>query len=141
MENVLIWPKEYPLLVKGLIEQNGSFILDALEAWPACRTTEEDDGVRTTILPPIYYLTWLLPLEPFEECFFQHISEYDDDAHHYISAAKSYYLDNDFTSESLVLLLCQRLEPYARIAAQCAIETPISLIGHLFEIQPVIYLF
>ena len=39
MENVLIWPKEYPLLVKGPIEQNGAFILDALDAWPACRST------------------------------------------------------------------------------------------------------
>ncbi|MGS0535262.1 ankyrin repeat domain-containing protein [Pseudoalteromonas sp. SaAl2] len=132
MENVLIWPKEYPLLVKGLIEQNGAFILDALEAWPACRSTEEDDGVCTTVLPPIYYLTWLTPLEPFEECFFQHISEYDEDAQHYISAAKNYYYDNDYTPESLVLLMCQRLEKYASIAAQAAIETPLSLIGHLF---------
>ena len=82
MENVLIWPKEYPLLIKGLVEQNGAYILDALEAWPACHSTNEDDGVCTTVLPPIYYLSWLTPLEPFEECYFQHISEFDEAAQH-----------------------------------------------------------
>lgn len=133
MENVLIWPKEYPLLVKGLIEQNGAFILDALEAWPACRSTEESNGVCTTVLPPIYYLTWFSPLEPFEECFFQHISEYDEDAQHYISAAKTHYLENDYTAESLVLLICQRLEKYASVAAQAVIDTPLSLLSHLFS--------
>ncbi|KPH94231.1 ankyrin [Pseudoalteromonas porphyrae] len=133
MENVLIWPKEYPLLVKGLIEQNGAFILDALEAWPACRSNEEDDGVCTTVLPPIYYLTWLTPLEPFEECYFQHICEYDDSAQHYINAAKNHYYDNEYTPESLVLMLCQRLEKYASVAGQAAIKTPISLISQLFS--------
>jgi len=133
MENVLIWPKEYPLLVKGLIEQNGAFILDALDAWPACRSTEEDDGVCTTVLPPIYYLTWLTPLEPFEECFFQHICEYDEAAQEYINAAKSYYFENEYTHESLVLLLCQRLEKYAAVAAQTTIKTPITLLSQLFS--------
>ncbi|MBB1310397.1 ankyrin repeat domain-containing protein [Pseudoalteromonas sp. SR41-8] len=133
MENVLIWPKEYPLLVKGLIEQNGAFILDALEAWPACRSTEEDNGVCTTVLPPIYYLTWLTPLEPFEECFFQHICEYDEAAQQYISAAKDYYFDNEYSPESLVLLLCQRLEKYAAVASQTTIETPVTLLSQLFS--------
>ncbi len=133
MENVLIWPKEYPLLVKGLIEQNGAFILDALEAWPACRSTEENDGVCTTVLPPIYYLTWFSPLEPFEECFFQHISEYDEQAQDYISAAKNHYLENEYTSESLVLLMCQRLEQYASVAAQAQVDTPLTLLSHLFS--------
>ncbi|AQQ00951.1 ankyrin repeat domain-containing protein [Pseudoalteromonas sp. SG45-5] len=133
MENVLIWPKEYPLLIKGLVEQNGAFILDALEAWPACRSTDEDDGVCTTVLPPIYYLAWLTPLEPFEECFFQHISEYDEDAQAYINAVKTHYYDNEYTPESLVLLLCQRLEKYASVAAQNAITTPVSLLSLFFS--------
>jgi len=133
MENVLIWPKEYPLLIKGLVEQNGAFILDALEAWPACRSTDEDDGVCTTVLPPIYYLAWLTPLEPFEECFFQHISEYDEDAQAYISAVKNHFYDNEYTPESLVLMLCQRLEQYASVAAQNAIATPLSLLSLFFS--------
>ena len=133
MENVLIWPKEYPLLIKGLVEQNGAFILDALEAWPACRSTNEDDGVCTTVLPPIYYLAWLTPLEPFEECFFQHISEYHEDAQAYISAVKSHYHDNEYTPESLVLMLCERLEQYASIATQNDISTPLSLLGLFFS--------
>ncbi|MBH0058343.1 ankyrin repeat domain-containing protein [Pseudoalteromonas sp. SWXJZ94C] len=133
MENVLIWPKEYPLLIKGLVEQNGAFILDALEAWPACRSTDEDDGVCTTVLPPIYYLAWLTPLEPFEECFFQHISEYDEDAQAYISAVKNHFYDNEYTPESLVLMLCQRLEQYASVAAQNAIATPQSLLSLFFS--------
>ncbi|WP_404339330.1 ankyrin repeat domain-containing protein [Pseudoalteromonas mariniglutinosa] len=132
MENVLIWPKEYPLLIKGLVEQNGAFILDALEAWPACRSTHEDDGVCTTVLPPVYYLTWLTPLEPFEECYFQHISEYDEAAHHYINAVKDHYFASDYTSESFILMLCQRLEQYASVAAQAAVATPISLLHQLF---------
>ncbi|MBQ4833305.1 ankyrin repeat domain-containing protein [Pseudoalteromonas sp. MMG010] len=133
MENVLIWPKEYPLLIKGLVEQNGAFILDALEAWPQCRSTNEDDGVCTTVLPPIYYLVWLLPLEPFEECYFQHISEFDEQAHQYISAAKAHYLENDYSSESLSLLLCQRLENYATVAAQSQVSTELSLLSLLFD--------
>ncbi|WP_372762225.1 ankyrin repeat domain-containing protein [Pseudoalteromonas sp.] len=132
MENVLIWPKEYPLLIKGLVEQNGAFILDALEAWPACRSTHEDDGVCTTVLPPIFYLAWLTPLEPFEECYFQHISEYDEDAQAYISAVKAHYYDNDYTPESLVLMLCQRLEKYASVSAQNSLSTPQSLISLFF---------
>ena len=133
MENVLIWPKEYPLLIKGLVEQNGAFILDALEAWPACRSTNEDDGVCTTVLPPIYYLAWLTPLEPFEECYFQHICEYDEDAQAYIGAVKSHYYDNEYTPESLALMLFQRLEKYASVAAQSAIDTPLSLVDLLFS--------
>lgn len=133
MENVLIWPKEYPLLIKGLAEQNGAYILDALEAWPACRSTNEDDGVCATVLPPIYYLTWLTPLEPFEECYFQHISEFDEAALHYVNAMKSHFLENDYTPESLVLMLCQRLEKYASAFAQSAVKTPITLIHQLFN--------
>jgi palmitoyltransferase ZDHHC13/17 len=133
MENVLIWPKEYPLLIKGLVEQNGAFILDALEAWPACRSTHEDDGVCTTVLPPIFYLAWLTPLEPFEECYFQHICEYDEDAQTYIGAVKAHYFDNDYTPESLVLMLCQRLEKYASVATQNTVDTPQSLISLFFN--------
>jgi len=133
MENVLIWPKEYPLLIKGLVEQNGAYILDALEAWPACHSTNEDDGVCTTVLPPIYYLSWLTPLEPFEECYFQHISEFDEAAQHYINAMKSHFYENDYTPETLVLMLCQRLEQYASAFAQSAVKTPITLIRQLFN--------
>lgn len=133
MENVLIWPKEYPLLIKGLVEQNGAFILDALEAWPACRSTEEDNGICTTVLPPIYYLTWFAPLEPFEECYFQHICEYNEDAQVYIGAVKAHFFENDYTLESLVLMLCQRLEKYASASAQSTISTPLSLISLFFS--------
>lgn len=132
MVNVLIWPKEYPLLIKGLVEQNGAFILDALEAWPACRSTHEDDGVCTTVLPPIFYLAWFTPLEPFEECYFQHICEYDESAQTYISAVKEHYFDNEYTPESLVLMLCQRLEKYANVSAQNEIDTPQSLFSLFF---------
>jgi len=132
MENVLIWPKEYPLLIKGLVEQNGAFILDALEAWPACRSTNEDDGVCTTVLPPIYYLTWLTPLEPFEECFFQHICEYDEQGQAYVNAVKKHYYDNEYTPENLALLLSQRLEEYASAAAQNNVTTPLSLFSLYF---------
>lgn len=133
MENVLIWPKEYPLLIKGLVEQNGAFILDALEAWPACCSTNEESGVCTTVLPPIYYLAWLTPLEPFEDCYFQHISEYDEVAHDYINAVKTHFYGNGYTPESLVLMLCERLEQYANVAAQSAIETPLSLFNLFFS--------
>ena len=133
MENVLIWPKEYPLLIKGLAEQNGAYILDALEAWPACRSTNEDDGVCATVLPPIYYLSWLTPLDPFEECYFQHISEFDEAALNYINAMKQHFLENEYTPESLVLMLCQRLEKYASAFAQSAVKTPITLIQQLFN--------
>ena len=82
-------------------------------------------------MPPIYYLTWLTPLEPFEECYFQHICEYDEDAQVYIAALKEHYFANDYSIENIVLMLCQRLEKYASVSAQNNIETPLSTDGEL----------
>ncbi|MEM0514923.1 ankyrin repeat domain-containing protein [Pseudoalteromonas sp. YIC-827] len=132
MEKVLIWPEQYPLLLKGLIEQNGAFILDALEAWPACSTKIEDE-VSSTTLPPLYYLIWLQPRDPFDECTFQHISDFDEQALRYIQAAKEYFLSNDYTAEQISEMLLERLAQYADINAQIQIETPLSLAKLLFE--------
>ncbi|MEO2267284.1 ankyrin repeat domain-containing protein [Pseudoalteromonas pernae] len=132
MEKVLIWPEQYPLLLKGLIEQNGAFILDALEAWPTCSTRIEEN-VSSTTLPPIYYLIWLQPREPFEECTFQHISDFNEQALHYIQAAKEYFVSNNYTAEQISELLLERLAQYADINAQITIESPLSLARLLFE--------
>ncbi|MCG7569463.1 ankyrin repeat domain-containing protein [Pseudoalteromonas sp. CNC9-20] len=132
MEKVLIWPEHYPLLLKGLIEQNGAFILDALEAWPAC-STKIEDNVSTTVLPPIYYLVWLAPRDPFDECTFQHISDFDEQAHQYINAAREYFLNNEYTNEQISEFLLERLSQYADVNAQLALESPMSLAQLLFE--------
>ena len=132
MEKVLIWPEQYPLLLKGLIEQNGAFILDALEAWPTCSTRIEEN-VSSTTLPPLYYLIWLQPREPFEECTFQHISDFNEQALHYIQAAKDYFVSNEYTAEQVSELLLERLAQYANVNAQIEVESPLSLARLLFE--------
>ncbi|MFY8275451.1 ankyrin repeat domain-containing protein [Pseudoalteromonas sp. SSDWG2] len=132
MEKVLIWPEQYPLLLKGLIEQNGAFILDALESWPTCSTRIEE-GVSSTTLSPAYYLVWLMPREPFEECTFQHITDFDEQALGYIQAAKDYFLSNDYSAEQVCELLLERLSQYADIQAQATIDSPLSLPKLVFE--------
>lgn len=128
-ENVLIWPKEYPLLLKGLLEQNGAFILDALEAWPQCDTAVDEQGIESTILPPLYYLLWQKPAEPFEQCFFQHIYEFDDELLTYVESAYQHLVTQLEHKEAIAELLLERIAPYASTSEQVKMATPVSLTG------------
>ena len=118
MEKVLIWPAQYPLLLKGLAEQNGAFILDALEAWPECQTLTDEQGVESTILPPVFYLIWLKPLDPFEACHFQHIDEYEEEHRTYTEMLVSHFNQAGLDHQAIVLMLIQRLAQYSQINAQ-----------------------
>jgi hypothetical protein len=118
MEKVLIWPSQYPLLLKGLAEQNGAFILDALEAWPECQTLIDDQGVESTILPPVFYLIWLKPLDPFEACHFQHIDEYELEHRTYTEMLVAHFNQAGLDQQAIVLMLIQRLAQYSQISAQ-----------------------
>ena len=118
MEKVLIWPAQYPLLLKGLAEQNGAFILDALEAWPECQTLTDEQGVLSTILPPVFYLIWLKPLDPFEACHFQHIDEYEEEHRAYTEMLVSHFNQAGLDHQAIVLMLIQRLAQYSQINAQ-----------------------
>ncbi|CCQ12402.1 putative membrane protein with ankyrin repeat [Pseudoalteromonas luteoviolacea B = ATCC 29581] len=133
MEQVLIWPKEYPLLVKGLVEKNGAFILDALESWPQCGQSEDEQGVVSTILPPLFYLQWMKPLEPFEACFFQHIAEFDDKGSHYLNQLMYHFEQSDMSIESQIVTLLRPFCRYSNIAVQAAFETSVSLFKLLFD--------
>lgn len=133
MEQVLIWPKEYPLLVKGLVEQNGAFILDALESWPHCGSNVDEQGVVSTVLPPLYYLHWLKPLEPFEACYFQHIAEFDEPAQHYLAQLSAHFNAIELAQESQVLSLLEPLSGYSDIAAQATVDTSLSLFKLLYD--------
>lgn len=133
MEQVLIWPKEYPLLVKGLVEQNGAFILDALEAWPSCGTSEDDQGVVSTVLPPLYYLQWMKPLEPFEACYYQHIAEFDETAQRYLIQLSQHFEAAEMAQESQILTLLGPFSGYSDIAAQATVDTSISLFKLLYD--------
>ncbi|ALO42440.1 ankyrin repeat domain-containing protein [Pseudoalteromonas phenolica] len=123
MEKVLIWPAQYPLLLKGLAEQNGAFILDALEAWPECQTLTDEQGVESTILPPIFYLVWLKPLDPFEACHFQHIDEYEEEHRAYTEMLISHFNQAGLDHQAIVLMLIQRLAQYSQINAQLSCVT------------------
>jgi hypothetical protein len=118
MEKVLIWPAQYPLLLKGLAEQNGAFILDALEAWPECQTLTDEQGVESNILPPVFYLIWLKPLDPFEACHFQHIDEYEEEHRAYTEMLVSHFNQAGLDHQAIVLMLIQRLAQYSQINAQ-----------------------
>lgn len=118
MEKVLIWPAQYPLLLKGLAEQNGAFILDALEAWPECHTLTDEQGVESTILPPVFYLAWLKPLDPFEACHFQHIDEYEEEHRAYTEMLVAHFNQAGLDHQAIVLMLIQRLAQYSQIKAQ-----------------------
>ncbi|MFC3032402.1 ankyrin repeat domain-containing protein [Pseudoalteromonas fenneropenaei] len=133
MEQVLIWPKEYPLLVKGLAEQNGAFILDALEAWPSCKTATDEQGVNATVLPPLYYLQWLKPLEPFEACYFQHIAEFDDASQSYIQRLISHFNQLEMGHEAQVLALLEPFCQYSDLACQAHCDAPLSLFKLLYD--------
>ncbi|NKC18274.1 MULTISPECIES: ankyrin repeat domain-containing protein [Pseudoalteromonas] len=118
MEQVLIWPAQYPMLLKGLIEQNGAYILDAIEAWPNCQQIKDEQGVTTTVLPPLFYLAWLRPLEPFEACYFQHIDDYDDKQRQYVNSVIQHIEDNETDQDELIKTLIQRLGQYSNIQVQ-----------------------
>ncbi|PCK31274.1 ankyrin repeat domain-containing protein [Pseudoalteromonas piscicida] len=118
MEQVLIWPAQYPMLLKGLIEQNGAYILDAIEAWPNCQQIKDEQGVTTTVLPPLFYLAWLRPLEPFEACYFQHIDDYDDKQRQYVSGIIQHIEENGTDPDELIKTLIQRLGQYSNIQMQ-----------------------
>ena len=125
MEKVLIWPSQYPLLLKGLAEQNGAFILDALEAWPHCQTEVDAQGVESTILPPIYYLIWLKPLEPFDACYFQHIDEYEETQISYTDMLLAHFSQSGLDKQSIVLMLIKRLSQYSQLQPQIeCLDTP-----------------
>ncbi|WP_105167916.1 ankyrin repeat domain-containing protein [Pseudoalteromonas sp. T1lg23B] len=118
MEHVLLWPSQYPLLLRGLIEQNGAFILDALESWPSCSTSKDEQGVDTTILPPVFYLQWLKPLEPFESCYFQHIDEYDQQQQTYTQQLFAHIEQSGMTRQAISIMLMERLAQYSDLALQ-----------------------
>ncbi|WP_394226473.1 ankyrin repeat domain-containing protein [Pseudoalteromonas spongiae] len=127
LERVLVWPEAYPLLLKGLLEQNGAFILDALEAWPKCEETKDAQGISTSVLPPLYYLLWLKPAEPFEQCFYQHIFEYDDNAQQYIESAIAHLHQQLNSKEAISELLLSRIDQYAAIGNQVAMQSELTL--------------
>ena len=119
MEQVLIWPAQYPTLLKGLIRENGAYILDAIEAWPDCQQTTDEQGVVTTVLPPLFYLAWLRPLEPFEACYFQHIDDFDDKQRHYVNSVLQHMDSNGSEHSTLLNTLIQRLGKYSIFSCKC----------------------
>ena len=126
-ENVLIWPKQYPLLIKGLLEQNGAHILDALEQWPVCQERIDDKGIALTVLPPLFYLLWQKPAEPFQGCCFQHIYEYDDDEQRYIEQVLAHLKSQSMSNEQVTFLLLERLLNYLPIKSQFIQYSQLSL--------------
>ncbi|MDK2594464.1 ankyrin repeat domain-containing protein [Pseudoalteromonas obscura] len=133
MEQVLIWPSQFPLLLKGLVEDNGAFILDALEAWPECDVVKDEQGVISQVLPPIFYVAWLKPLDPFESCFFQHIDEYDDEQHNYVIQLLNHIEQAGISRDELTLKLLGCLSQYSSIASQAKIQNKISFIDLLLK--------
>jgi hypothetical protein len=135
LERVLVWPEAYPLLIKGLLEQNGAFILDALEAWPKCQTTTDNQGISSCVLPPLYYLLWQQPAEPFEQCFYQHIAEYDEPAQSYIQDVLHQLKLQLGNKEAISELFLTRIEKYAPITDQITIEFDLSLTSLLMDLR------
>ncbi|AOT09180.1 ankyrin repeat domain-containing protein [Pseudoalteromonas luteoviolacea] len=135
MEQVLIWPSQFPLLLKGLVEDNGAFILDALEAWPECDVLKDEQGVTSQVLPPIFYVAWLKPLDPFESCFFQHIDEYDDEQHSYVAELLKHIEQAGISRDDLTLKLLGCLSQYSSIASQAKIQNKISFVDLLLKNQ------
>ncbi|MDK1311473.1 ankyrin repeat domain-containing protein [Pseudoalteromonas ardens] len=126
MEHVLIWPAQFPLLLKGLVENNGAFILDALEAWPECETLTDQQGVRSSVLPPLMYILWLKPLEPFESCHYQHIDDYDEAHQTYCDDLLAHIADAGVSKDELIAKLLGVFAQYADIKAQLAYHTEVS---------------
>jgi len=124
-----MWPKEYILLLRGLLEQNGAFILDALEAWPNCNESVDEQEVCSISLPPIYYILWQKPAEPFEDLYCQHISDFDDKSQKYIESVFSDLKQQLDSDEAITTLLLQRLANYCDFQSQMSIETKLSLVN------------
>ncbi|MDK1289302.1 ankyrin repeat domain-containing protein [Pseudoalteromonas umbrosa] len=133
MEQVLIWPSQFPLLLKGLVEDNGAFILDALEAWPECEVVKDEQGVISQVLPPIFYVAWLKPLDPFESCFFQHIDDYDAEQHHYVTQLLNHIEQAGISRDELTVKLLGCLSQYSSIASQAKIQNKISFVDLLLK--------
>lgn len=133
MEQVLIWPSQFPLLLKGLVEDNGAFILDALEAWPECDVLKDEQGVISQVLPPIFYVAWLKPLDPFESCFFQHIDEYDAEQHNYVAELLKHIEQAGIGRDDLTMKLLSCLSQYSSIASQAKIQSKISFVDLLLK--------
>ncbi|MCF2856262.1 ankyrin repeat domain-containing protein [Pseudoalteromonas sp. SMS1] len=133
MEQVLIWPSQFPLLLKGLVEDNGAFILDALEAWPECEAVKDEQGVVSQVLPPIFYVAWLQPLDPFESCFFQHIDEYDEEAHQYVAGLLQHIAAAGMTKDELILKLLGGLSKYSNIKTQAKLQSKVSFVDLLLK--------
>ncbi|OCQ19891.1 hypothetical protein A7985_18490 [Pseudoalteromonas luteoviolacea] len=133
MEQVLIWPSQFPLLLKGLVEDNGAFILDALEAWPECETIKDEQGVVSQVLPPIFYVAWLQPLDPFESCFFQHIDEYDAEEHQYVAGLLQHIAAAGMSKDELTLKLLGSLARYSSIKAQVKLQKKVSFADLLLK--------
>ncbi|MCF6437933.1 ankyrin repeat domain-containing protein [Pseudoalteromonas luteoviolacea] len=133
MEQVLIWPSQFPLLLKGLVEDNGAFILDALEAWPECEVVKDEQGVIFQVLPPIFYVAWLKPLDPFESCFFQHIDDYDEEQHYYVAQLLNHIEQAGVSRDELTVKLLGCLSQYSSIASQAKIQNKISFIDLLLK--------
>lgn len=128
-ENVLMWPNEYILLLRGLLEQNGAFILDALEAWPNCNESVDAQEVCSISLPPIYYILWQKPAEPFEDLYCQHISDFDDKSQEYIEFVFNELKQQLDSDEAITTLLLQRLANYCDFPSQMSIESKLSLVN------------
>jgi len=128
-ENVLMWPKEYILLLRGLLEQNGAFILDALEAWPNCNESVDDQDVCSISLPPIYYILWQKPAEPFEDLYCQHISDFDEKSQQYIESVFTELKQQLESDEAITILLLQRLANYCDFQSQMSIESKLSIVS------------
>lgn len=128
-ENVLMWPNEYILLLRGLLEQNGAFILDALEAWPNCNESVDAQEVCSISLPPIYYILWQKPAEPFEDLYCQHISDFDDKEQEYIESVFLELKQQLASDEAITTLLLQRLASYCDFQSQMSIESKLSLVN------------
>ncbi|TMP27401.1 ankyrin repeat domain-containing protein [Pseudoalteromonas rubra] len=131
MEHVLIWPAQYPLLLKGLVENNGAFILDALEAWPECETVTDQQGVSSSVLPPLMYILWLKPLEPFESCRYQHIDDYDQAHQTYCDELLLHIAGAGVSQDELIAKLLGVFAQYADIKTQLTYQmetSPASLL-------------
>ena len=118
-----------------MLEQNGAFILDALEAWPECTVTSDEQGIQSSVLPPLYYLLWLKPAEPFEQCFYQHIFEYEDSAQQYIESAIVHLNQQLNSKEAISELLLSRIDQYASIAQQVKMQSDLSLTSLMMQLR------
>lgn len=81
-EHLIIWPKAYFSLLRGLLEGNSVYVLDALEAWPRLTVDVQqaaDHQIISYHLSPQALLLWLHPEhDPCMRRHIQHIHEFTD---------------------------------------------------------------